>query len=187
MSSLSRCEWCTQDPLYQAYHDTEWGEPLHDERLWFEFLTLEGAEAGLNWLMILKKREGYRHAFDNFDVHKVAHYDEAKVQALIQDPSIIRSEKKIRSTVKNAQAFIKVQAEFGMFDSYIWQFVGGQPIINHFATIKDVPTDTPESHKMSKDLIKRGFSFVGPKICYALMQATGMVNDHTSVCYKFPK
>jgi DNA-3-methyladenine glycosylase I len=184
--TLTRCEWCSNDPLYQSYHDNEWGEPTHDDRDLFELLVLEGAEAGLSWITILKKRENYRRVFDNFDVRKVAQYDDAKVQELLQDAGIVRSEKKIRSAIQNAKAFIKIQEEFDTFDKYIWQFVNHKPIINHFA-FSEVPAETDESKAMSKDLIKRGFSFVGAKVCYAFMQATGMVNDHTRTCFKFPK
>jgi DNA-3-methyladenine glycosylase I len=181
-----RCEWCSADPIYQAYHDDVWGEPVHDERLLFEMLSLEGAEAGLSWILILKRQAGYKAAFDDFDAEIVAQYDEAKLEALVQDERIIRSKSKIASVVTNANAFLKVQAEFGSFDSYIWQFVGGEPKINCFATNDDVPAMTPESEAMSKALKKRGFKFVGPKICYAFMQACGMVNDHTAQCYKHP-
>lgn len=178
-----RCAWVSDDPLYIQYHDEQWGIPVHDERLWFEMLTLEGAQAGLSWITILRRREHYREAFDNFDVEKVAKYDDEKIQLLLTNAGIIRNQGKIRSTVTNAQAFIRVQQEFGSFDTYIWQFVGGKPLINHWQTLAEVPAQTPESNNMSKDLKKRGFNFVGPTICYALMQAAGMVNDHTMDCF----
>ncbi len=181
-----RCEWAGSDPLYIAYHDEEWGVPVHDDRDLFEFLILEGAQAGLSWITILKRREGYRAAFDNFDVEKVAAYDEDKIAALLQDERIIRNKLKVRAAVKNAQAYILVQQQFGSFDNYIWGFVCGQPKVNCFKTLDDVPAYTPESEAMSKDLKKRGFTFVGPTICYAFMQACGMVNDHTADCFKYP-
>jgi DNA-3-methyladenine glycosylase I len=180
--SIERCPWSQGSEIYTAYHDNEWGVPVHDDRKFFEMLILEGAQAGLNWLTILKKREGYRQAFDNFDSRKVAQYDEAKIAALLQDSSIIRNRRKVESAVVNARAFQKVQDEFGSFDHYIWQFTGGQPIINHWQRMEDIPATTPESDALSKDLIKRGFKFVGSTICYALMQACGLVNDHTVSC-----
>lgn len=181
-----RCEWSTDDPVYQAYHDNVWGEPVHDERLLFEMLSLEGAQAGLSWITILKRQAAYKELFDNFHPDIVAQYDEAKIASLLQDVRIIRNKLKIRSVVTNAQAFLKIQAEFGSFDSYIWQFVGGAPKINCLETHADVPVNTPESELMSKDLKKRGFKFVGATICYAYMQACGMVNDHTKQCFKYP-
>jgi DNA-3-methyladenine glycosylase I len=184
--AISRCAWVTSDPLSIAYHDHEWGVPLHDERKLFEMLCLEGAQAGLSWFAILKRREGYRAAFDNFDVAQVAAYDEARIAALLHDERIIRNRLKVRSAVQNAQAFLRVQEEFGSFDTYIWQFVGGVPRINRPATLADVPTESSESRAMSRDLKRRGFSFVGPTICYAFMQACGLVNDHTTDCYKAP-
>ncbi len=183
--TITRCAWAGTDPLYVAYHDTEWGVPVHDDRLLFEFLVLEGAQAGLSWSTILRKRENYRAAFDNFEPAIVAGYDEAKIAALLADPGIVRNRLKIRSAVTNAQAFLKVQAEFGSFDAYIWQFVGGQPKINILHTMAEIPAETEESRVMSKDLIRRGFRFVGPTICYAHMQATGMVNDHTTDCFRY--
>lgn len=179
-----RCGWSLGDPLYLAYHDEEWGVAVHDDRKLFEFLVLEGAQAGLSWITILRRRAHYREAFDAFDPVKVASYSEDKMAMLRQDAGIIRNKLKIRSAVKNAQAFLKVQAEFGSFDRYIWQFVHGQPIMNHFATLADVPAQTAESQAMSKDLKKRGFTFVGPVICYAYMQAVGMVNDHVVSCFR---
>ncbi|RMG75451.1 MAG: DNA-3-methyladenine glycosylase I [Chloroflexi bacterium] len=183
MDSKIRCAWVTDDPLYIQYHDEQWGVPVHDDQLWFEMLTLEGVQAGLSWLTVLRKRENYRKAFDNFNVEKIAHYDENKVQALLNNPGLIRNQAKIRASIHNAQAFIQIQAAFGSFDSYIWQFVNGTPIINHWKTLAEIPTETSESRAMSKDLKARGFKFVGPTICYALMQAAGMVNDHTVDCF----
>jgi len=180
--SIERCAWSLGSEIYTAYHDNEWGVPLHDDQKFFEMLVLEGAQAGLNWLTILKKREGYRLAFDGFDPHKVARYDEQKIAALLLDPGIIRNRLKINSAVSNARAFLAVQEEFGSFDRYIWQFTGGQPIVNHRKTMQEIPATSPESDALSKDLIKRGFKFVGSTICYALMQSTGLVNDHTVDC-----
>lgn len=184
MQEKTRCGWAAKaSPLDQKYHDEEWGRPVFDDRTWFEFLTLEGAQAGLSWSTILNKREGYRQAFDGFDYQKIARYSEAKQRQLKDNPNIIRNALKIKSTVTNAQAFIQVQAEFGSFNEYVWQFVGGQPIINHWSNMSEVPVSTPESDALSKDLKKRGFKFVGTTICYALMQATGLVNDHTIDCF----
>ncbi|MDQ1912272.1 DNA-3-methyladenine glycosylase I [Paenibacillus sp. GD4] len=182
-----RCGWLNGDPLYIAYHDEEWGRPVHDDRLLFEMLTLEGAQAGLSWFTVLKKREHYRVVFDNFDPATVAGYGEAKLEALLEDPGIIRNKLKVRGTVQNAQAFLRVQQEFGSFDRYIWQFVGGKPIQNRWASLQEVPATTAQSDAMSKDLKKRGFTFVGSTICYAFMQATGMVNDHTLSCEWHPE
>lgn len=182
-----RCSWAGNDPVYIAYHDREWGSfPVHDDQKLFEMLSLEGAQAGLSWITVLRRREAYRTLFDNFDPETVAAYDESKLAALMQDERIIRNRLKIRSVVTNAQAFLKVRAEFGTFDSYIWRFVSGKPKINCFKTMGDVPPKTPESDAMSKDLKKRGFSFVGSTICYAFMQACGMVNDHISGCFLHP-
>ncbi len=181
----SRCEWANTDPLYIEYHDQEWGVPEHDDRKLFEMLILEGAQAGLSWLTILRKRENYRKAFDDFDVNKVAHYDEQKVQELLSNEGIIRNRRKIEAAIQNARAFIAVQKEFGSFDAYIWQFVGGKPRQNAWKSLRQLPARTPESEAMSKDLIKRGFKFVGPTICYAHMQATGMVNDHVVGCFRY--
>ena len=180
----TRCGWAGADPLYVAYHDEEWGVPVHDDQTLFEFLILEGAQAGLSWSTILNKRENYRRAFDNFDPKKVAAYDEAKVAELLSDPGIVRNKLKVRSAVANARAFLAVQEEFGRFDAYIWQFVGGQPKQNGWRTLAEIPAQTAESEAMSKDLKKRGFNFVGPTICYAFMQAVGMVNDHTVDCFR---
>ncbi len=183
--SLIRCAWAGNDPLYQSYHDIEWGVPVHDDRILFEFLTLEGAQAGLSWITILRKRESYRAAFADFDPAIVARFDAAKVAELLGNPGIVRNRLKVASTVSNAQAFLKVQEEFGSFDAYQWRFVDGQPIQNAWQTIKEVPASTPISDAMSKDLKKRGFRFVGTTICYAHMQAIGMVNDHTVDCFRW--
>lgn len=182
-----RCGWAGDDPLYIQYHDEEWGRPDHDDRHLFEMICLEGAQAGLSWITILRKRENYRVAFDNFDVTKVAHYDEAKIADLLQNPGIVRNKLKVNAFVRNARGFLAIQEEFGSFDRYIWQFVDGEPRINHWATLADVPPLTPESEAMSKDLKKRGFTFVGPTICYAFMQACGMVNDHIVDCFCHPQ
>jgi DNA-3-methyladenine glycosylase I len=182
-----RCAWVNDDPLYIAYHDEEWGVPVHDDRVLFEFLILEGAQAGLSWITILKKRDNYRRAFDNFDPRKIARYDDAKVQSLLADPGIVRNRLKIAATIQNANAFLAVQKEFGSFDAYVWQFVGGKPKQNRWKTIATAPAKTPESDALSKDLLKRGFKFVGSTICYAFMQAVGMVNDHTVDCFRYPK
>jgi DNA-3-methyladenine glycosylase I len=181
---MSRCTWAGDDPLYIAYHDEQWGVPVHDDRLWFEMLILEGAQAGLSWLTVLRKREHYRKVYDNWDVEAIAAYDDDKIVALLQDPGIIRNRLKVNASVKNARAFLQVQAEFGSFDTYMWRFVDGKHIINHWPTLAEVPAQTPLSQTMSKDLKKRGFSFVGPTICYALMQSCGMVNDHTTDCFR---
>jgi len=182
---MLRCAWAGDDPLYVKYHDEEWGVPLYapDSAL-FERLCLEGAQAGLSWITVLRRREHYRAAFDGFDPAKVAAYDESKVAALMANAGIIRNRAKILSTIKNAQAFLRVQAEFGTFSSYLWGFVGGKPLINHWHSLREIPAETDISRAMSKDLKKRGFSFVGPTICYAMMQAIGMVNDHTSDCFR---
>ncbi|MCB9455651.1 MAG: DNA-3-methyladenine glycosylase I [Anaerolineaceae bacterium] len=182
--TITRCAWAGSDPLYVQYHDEEWGVPAHDDRHLFEMLILEGAQAGLSWSTILNKRENYRAAFDGFDVEKVARYDEAKVAELLANPGIVRNKLKVNAAVINARAFLKVQAEFGSFDTYIWRFVGGKPIANPRQTLRDIPAKTPESEAMSKDLLKRGFKFVGPTICYAYMQAVGLVNDHTVDCFR---
>ncbi|MDD1743104.1 MAG: DNA-3-methyladenine glycosylase I [Methanomassiliicoccales archaeon] len=180
-----RCAWGSTDPLLMAYHDDEWGKPVHDDDLLFEFLTLEGAQAGLSWTTILRKREGYRAAFDGFVVAKVARYDGKKIEALVHDASIIRNRRKIESTVQNAKAVIEVQKEFGSLDAYLWAFVGGKPIHGGWKELKEIPSSTAESKRMSAALVSRGFRFVGPTICYALMQAVGMANDHTVDCYRY--
>jgi DNA-3-methyladenine glycosylase I len=182
---MRRCDWAGSDPLYLAYHDQEWGVPLHDDRRLFEMLVLEGAQAGLSWITILRKREAYRRAFDRFDPRKVARYDARKIRSLLADPGIVRNRLKIESAVKNARAHLEVCDEYGSFDAYIWQFVGGQPKRNRWRSLKEIPTRTEESDAMSKDLRKRGFSFVGSTICYAFMQATGMVNDHLVGCFRY--
>ncbi len=183
MPTKQRCPWSEGSDQYRSYHDDEWGVPLHDERLLFEFLILEGAQAGLSWSTILAKRENYRKAFDNFEVAKVARYTPAKVEKLMQDAGIVRNRLKINAAIKNAKAFMAVQKEFGSFDRYIWGFVDGKPILNRFKK-GQVPASTEISDAMSKDLKKRGFTFVGSTICYAFMQATGMVNDHLVDCYR---
>ena len=180
---MNRCSW-PKTELDIAYHDTEWGVPVHDDRLLFEMLILEGAQAGLSWSTILKKRENYRRAFDNFDARKVAKYDARKVASLMADAGIVRNRLKIAATIQNAKAFLAAQKEFGSFDTYLWQFVGGKPIQNRRQSFKEVPARTSESDAMSKDLLKRGFQFVGSTICYAFMQAVGMVNDHTTDCFR---
>lgn len=175
------CPW-PKTPLDLAYHDNEWGVPLHDDRAWFELLILEGAQAGLSWSTILAKRENYRRAFDHFDVAKIARYDAAKVAALLADSGIVRNRLKIAATIQNAKAFLAVQKEFGSFDRYVWPFVGGKPRVNHRRSSDDVPARTRESDALSRDLLKRGFKFVGTTICYAFMQAGGLVNDHLASC-----
>jgi DNA-3-methyladenine glycosylase I len=180
----TRCPWCGTDPDYVHYHDTEWGVPVHDERRHFEFIILEGAQAGLSWLTILRRREGYRWGFAGFDPAAVARFGEDDIQRLKADTGIIRNERKIRAAVANARAFLDIQEEFGTFDAYIWRFVDGTPRINHFRRMEDVPAETELSHTISKDLKGRGFSFVGPTIIYAHMQATGLVNDHLVDCFR---
>jgi DNA-3-methyladenine glycosylase I len=179
-----RCAWGESHPLYVPYHDKEWGTPLHDDRGLFELLLLEGAQAGLSWLTILKKREAFRKAFDGFDPRKVARYDARKVKRLLADEGIIRNRLKIEAAVANANAFLAVQREFGSFDAYVWRFVGGRPVRNRRMTLEEVPARSPESDSMSADLRGRGFRFVGSTICYAFMQATGMVNDHLVSCFR---
>lgn len=183
--TLKRCDWAGSSELYQDYHDKEWGVPLHDDRALFEFLILEGAQAGLSWITILKKRDAYRLAFDNFDAARVASYDERKIEQLLQNPAIVRNRLKVQSAVINAQKFLAVQDDFGSFDAFIWRFVEGEPRQNHWRTLSEVPVSTATSEAMSKELKRRGFKFVGPTICYALMQATGMVNDHTTDCFRY--
>jgi len=180
----TRCNWATKDPLYIAYHDTEWGVPVHNEQQLFEFLILETFQAGLSWITVLRKRENFRKAFDNFDYKKIALYKEDKIQALLQDKGIIRNKLKVRSAVSNAQAFMEIQKEFGSFDKYIWGFVGAKPIQNNRKTMSELPATTEISDKLSKDLKKRGFKFVGSTVIYAHMQATGMVNDHVVDCFR---
>ena len=182
MMSLDACPWCGQDPLYRQYHDTEWGVPVHADRTLFEFLILEGAQAGLSWLTILRKRPHYRRLFADFDAGQVARFDAARVETLLQDPGIVRNRLKVQAAVSNAQAFLAVQEAFGSFDRYIWDFVDGRPIVNHFERLDQVPAVTPLAETLSRDLKRRGFRFVGPTIVYAHMQATGMVNDHLVDC-----
>jgi len=182
----TRCQWVpVNDPLYTDYHDLEWGVPVHDDRILFEMLMLEGAQAGLSWNTILKKRENYKRAFDNFDPYKIALYDENKVATLLQDAGIVRNRLKIRATIKGAQAFKNIVKEFGSFDAYIWQFTGGSTRVNSWKSLSELPANTTISDAMSKDLKKRGFNFVGSTICYAFMQATGMVNDHAVDCFRY--
>lgn len=179
----ARCPWPKTENSIQ-YHDTEWGVPVHDDRLLFEYLILEGAQAGLSWQTVLNKRENYRAAFDNFEAEKIARYNEARVLKLMNNPGIIRNQLKIRATIQNAKSFLKVREEFGSFDAYFWRFVDGKPVINHRKSMKEVPARTDISDAMSKDLLKRGFKFVGSTICYANMQAVGMVNDHLVTCFR---
>ena len=181
----NRCSWAGSDPLYVAYHDQEWGVPVHDDHLLFEFLILEGMQAGLSWAIILKKRDNFRRAFDGFDPQRVAQYDDEKVAALLADPGIVRNRLKISAAIRNARSFLEIQSEYGSFDAYIWQFVGGKPKVNAWRNLTEIPASTPESDAMSKDLARRGFKFVGSTICYAFMQAVGMVNDHTVDCYRY--
>ena len=181
----NRCGWADGSALMREYHDREWGLPVHDDRTLFEFLILEGSQAGLSWETVLKKRGNYRKAFDNFDPVKMSRYTQKKLDRLREDPGIIRNRLKIESAKRNAKAFLKIQKEFGSFDNYIWRFVGGKPIRNKFKSWKDIPAITPEAEAMSKDLKKRGFNFIGPTICYAFMQAVGMVNDHVIDCFRY--
>jgi DNA-3-methyladenine glycosylase I len=183
MDAMTRCAWASSSDLLMAYHDEEWGVPIHDDRALFEFLILEGAQAGLSWSTILNKRPAYRAAFDRFDPRKIARYDEAKIAALLENAGIVRNRLKVRAAVRNAQSFLVLQKEFGSFDTYIWKFVDGKPMQNRRRS-QDVPARTTESDAMSKDLVKRGFTFVGSTICYAFMQATGMVNDHVEDCFR---
>ena len=178
----NRCAWAGNDPLYVAYHDTEWGKPIHDDRLLFEFLILEGMQAGLSWITILKKREAFRAAFENFEPERVAGFDRAKVEELMQNPAIVRNRRKIESAVKNAQQFLEIQKKFGSFDKFIWSYVDGEPIVNYPKTSADVPATSELSDRISRDLKKFGFSFVGSTIIYSFMQAVGMVNDHVDDC-----
>ena len=183
MLKKQRCEWCGKIPIYVKYHDEEWGVPVHDDNKLFEMLILEGAQAGLSWLTVLKKRENYRKAFDNFNPEIIADYNQEKIDELLNNKGIIRNRLKITSAIKNAKVFLSIQKEFGSFDKYIWSFVNGKPIINKFKTLKEIPVRTEISDLLSKDLKKRGCNFVGSTICYAFMQAVGMVNDHTTNCF----
>jgi len=183
--AVTRCGWAGADPEMVAYHDTEWGVPVHDDPTHFEFLVLEGAQAGLSWSTILKRRAGYRKAFAGFDAAKVARFTPARVERLLGDPGIIRNRAKVEATVRNARAFLDVQEEFGSFDRYIWGFVGGRPVVNRWRRIAQVPPTSPESEALSKDLRRRGFGFVGPTVCYAHLQAAGLVNDHLVGCFRY--
>jgi DNA-3-methyladenine glycosylase I len=185
--ALKRCEWASfsEDPLMLQYHDQEWGVPAHKDRILFEFLTLEGAQAGLSWSTILKKRDNYRKAFDRFDPGKIAEYSKKDVQRLLNDPGIVRNRLKIQATITNAQKFLDIQNEVGSFDKYVWEFVGSRPINHKVKSLRNIPATTKESDNLSKDLKKRGFAFVGSTICYAFMQAVGMVNDHTTDCFRY--
>ena len=182
---IRRCSWCGSDPLYVAYHDNEWGVPEHDDRKLFEMLVLEGAQAGLSWLTILKKRDNYRRAFQHFDPARIAFYGDRDIDRLLKDSGIVRNRLKIEAAVRNARGFLQICSAYDSFSAYLWAFVGGTPMINNRQTLADIPAQTPESEKMSKDLKKRGFNFVGPTICYAFMQAVGMVNDHTTDCFRY--
>lgn len=181
----TRCPWCEGDELYVKYHDEEWGLPVHDDQRHFEFIVLEGAQAGLSWLTILKRREGYQRAFADFDAAAVARYDEQTVEQLLTDPGIIRNRRKVLSAVSNAKAFLRIQREFGSFDNYIWRFVDGSPVVNTWRSLDEIPAKTPLAETVSKDLKSRGFSFVGPTIIYAHLQATGLVNDHLVDCFRY--
>ncbi len=185
MKEITRCPWADlKNPLYVEYHDTEWGVPVHDDIKLFEMLILDGAQAGLSWSTILNKRENYRNAFDSFDFHKVAQYDEKKIESLLENPGIVRNKLKILSAVKNAQVYLKMMEEFGSFDKYLWSYVDYKPVQNHYTHIKEIPAKTPLSDKISKDLKKRGMSFVGSTIIYAFIQAAGLVNDHITTCFR---
>lgn len=182
---INRCAWVTEDKIYQDYHDLEWGVPLHDDRRLFEMLILEGMQAGLSWLTVLRKREAFRLAFDNFDIDQVINYDQSRIESLMENKDIIRNRLKIESAIRNAKAFKQVQERYGSFDSFIWSYVNHQPIVNHYANLKEIPANTPLSDTISKDLKKMGFNFVGSTIIYAYMQSIGMVNDHTRDCYLY--
>ena len=185
ISEMTRCAWAGEDPLYVSYHDEEWGVPVYNDQALFAKLLLDGAQAGLSWITILRKRESYYAAFDDFDPEKMAHYDETKIAALLDNPGIIRNRQKVNAFVRNAQVYLTLKDELGSFSDYLWGFVGGSPIVNTWETMPELPATSPESEAMSKALKKRGFSFVGPTICYAFMQAVGMVNDHTTNCFRY--
>ena len=185
MKEIQRCDWPGTDELMIKYHDEEWGTPNHDDRKWFEYITLDAFQAGLSWAIVLNKRENFRKAFDNFDPIIISKYSQNKIDELIQDTGIIRNKLKINATISNAKAFLEIQNEFGSFDNYIWQFVNGKPIINHWQSTEEIPVSTSESDKLSADLKKRGFKFVGTTICYAFMQGTGLVNDHLVYCFRY--
>jgi len=187
LQARERCAWCGTDPLYLAYHDHEWGVPLHDDRRLFEMLVLEGAQAGLNWLTILRKREGYRRAFDGFDPERIARYDDRDIARLLADPGIVRNRLKIAAAVRNAQGFLAIQEQHGGFGAFLWRYVDSVPKQNGWRSLAEVPARTPEAEAMSRDLKRLGFGFVGPTICYAFMQATGMVNDHITDCFRHPE
>ena len=182
---MIRCEWSGSDPLYIQYHDEEWGVPVYDDQLLFAKLILDGAQAGLSWITILRKRDHYWRAFDNFNPHLIARYDDEKIASLMADPGIVRNRQKINAAIKNARGYLKIQKDLGSFSSYLWGFVGGEPIVNSWTSMSQLPASSPESHAMSKDLKQWGFGFVGPTICYAFMQAVGMVNDHTVDCFRY--
>jgi DNA-3-methyladenine glycosylase I len=182
---MKRCEWANSNPLEMEHHDEEWGVPVHDDRMLFEMLILESAQSGLSWATILKKRDGYRDAFDNFEAKKIVKYSPQKIESLLIDPRIVRHKLKIYATIDNAPKFLEIQKEYGSFDKYIWSFVGGKPIQNKWQSQSDIPSSSPESEAMSKSLKKKGFKFIGPTTCYALMQAVGMVNDHTTSCFRY--
>ncbi|MGE5235946.1 MAG: DNA-3-methyladenine glycosylase I [Acidobacteriota bacterium] len=182
---MNRCPWPGDDPLYVEYHDREWGVPIHDDRRFFEALVLDGAQAGLSWITILRKREAYRKSFDGFDPAKVARYGDRKVASLLADPGIVRNRAKVGSAVRNARAFLEVQEECGSFDAFVWRFVDGRPVRNRWRSIAQVPARSPAAEAMSKELLRRGFTFVGPTICYAFMQACGLVNDHLVTCFRW--
>jgi DNA-3-methyladenine glycosylase I len=183
--TVKRCAWALSSQQYLEYHDKEWGVPVHDDRKLFEMLILEGVQAGLSWSLILKKREGYLQAFDGFDAHEIAHYDDRKVQELLANPEIVRNRLKIRAAIQNARAFLELQSQYGSFDAFLWRFVGGQPMQNAWQTLQEIPASTRESDAVSKELKRQGFTFVGTTICYAFMQAVGMVNDHTVECFRW--
>lgn len=183
--TVIRCGWSVSDPLYIRYHDEEWGTPCHDDRRWFEIIVLNGVQAGLSWFTVLRRRENYRAAFDNFDVRRVAAYDDAKVAALLQDPGIIRNRAKVKSAVNNARAFVRIQEEFGSFDAYIWPFVENKTIVNAWTSLDQIPAETPTAQAISADMRKRGFTFAGPTIIYAMMQSCGLVNDHLVDCFRY--
>jgi DNA-3-methyladenine glycosylase I len=180
-----RCEWCSQDPLYISYHDDEWGRAVHEDRRLFEFIVLEGAQAGLSWLTILKKRENYRKAFDGFDFERIARYGQKDITRLLNDPGIVRNRLKIEAAIKNARGVLAIRQEYGTLDAFLWRYVGGVPVKNAWKKMAEIPVTTKESDQMSKDLKRRGFNFVGSTICYSFMQAVGMVNDHTSQCFRY--
>ncbi len=181
----TRCGWVGTDALYLQYHDEEWGVPIHDDRKWFEKILLDSAQAGLSWITILRKRENYRRAYDGFDYHKIVEYDDKKVAVLLADSGIVRNRRKIEASIQNARAFLEIQKTFGTFDAYIWQFVGGSPKMNAWRTLEELPAKTAESEALSHDLVQRGFKFIGPTICYAFMQAGGLVNDHLVTCFRY--